>query len=82
MTKEVLRRCRALGLMLMQACTQTGPISSSERAVLPPPSQSETLSAPIGPTLRQRESASMTLTPSVEQLSVLFAPSWHAFIGG
>jgi hypothetical protein len=40
---------------------------------------------PLGPaslTLRQRESASMTLTPSVEQLSVLFAPSWQAFIGG
>ncbi len=42
MTKDVLRWCAALGLMLMQACVQTDSISSSERAV-PPPSQSETL---------------------------------------
>jgi hypothetical protein len=33
--------------------------------------------------LRQRESASMTLTPSVEQLALFFAaPSSQAFIGG
>jgi hypothetical protein len=42
MTKDVLRWCAALGLMLMQACVQTNPVSSSERAA-PPPSLSETL---------------------------------------
>ena len=42
MTKDVLRWCAALGLMLVQACVQTNPGSSNER-VVPPPSQSETL---------------------------------------